>query len=88
MRLLSQLAHVELTTPLPQECLEFWTEIVGLEETTREGQSVYLRAWGDRFHHTLKLSEGPEVSLAHVAWRADGPEQLEEAVRRLTAAGA
>jgi catechol 2,3-dioxygenase len=87
MRLLSQLAHVELTTPVPQESLAFWTELVGLEETTREGQSVYLRAWGDRFHHTLKLTEGPEVSLTHIGWRADGPEQLDEAVRRLTAAG-
>ena len=63
MRLLSQLAHVELTTPVPQKSLAFWTELVGLEETTRDGQSVYLRAWGDRFHHTLKLTEGAEVSL-------------------------
>ena len=29
MRLLSQLAHVELTTPVPQESLAFWTELVG-----------------------------------------------------------
>ena len=41
--LLSQLAHVELTTPTPQASLEFWTNVVGLEETTRAGQSVYLR---------------------------------------------
>jgi catechol 2,3-dioxygenase len=87
MRLLSQLAHVELTTPVPQKSLDFWTQVVGLEETERIGQSVYLRAWADRFHHTLKLTEGPEVSLAHVGWRADGPEQLEEAVRRLSEAG-
>ena len=40
MRLLSQLAHVEFAAPVPQESLAFWTELVGLEETTREGQSV------------------------------------------------
>ena len=37
--LLSQLAHVELTTPTPEKSLEFWTQVVGLEETTRAGQS-------------------------------------------------
>jgi catechol 2,3-dioxygenase len=86
--LLSQLAHVELTTPKPQESLEFWTQVVGLEETSRAGQSVYLRAWGDRFHHTLQLSEGPEVGLEHIGWRAAGPDELEAAVERLSAAGA
>ena len=86
-RLLSQLAHVELTTPTPERSLEFWTQVVGLEESGRSGQSVYLRAWGDRFHHTLQLTEGEQVGLGHIAWRADGEAQLEEAVARLSAAG-
>jgi hypothetical protein len=48
LSLISQLAHVELTTPKPQESLEFWRDVIGLEETAREGQSVFLRGWGDR----------------------------------------
>jgi catechol 2,3-dioxygenase len=86
-RLLSQLAHVELTTPTLEQSLAFWTDIVGLEETAGEGGSVYLRAWADGFHHTLKLTEGAEAGLGHIAWRSDGPEQLQQAVQRLTAAG-
>lgn len=86
-RVLSQLAHVELTTPTPEESLEFWTGVVGLEVSATVDRSVYLRGWGDRFHHTLVLTEGSEVGLGHVAWRADGREQLGEAVRRLEAAG-
>ena len=85
--LLSQLAHVELTSPTPQASLEFWTQMVGLEETAREGQSVYLRGWGDGFHHTLQLTEGAQAGLGHVGWRAAGPEQLEQAVARLDAGG-
>ena len=85
--LLSQLAHVELTTPTPEESLEFWTDVVGLEETARVGQSAYLRAWGDRFHHTLQLTEGPETGLGHIGWRAASPEALGDAVARLEAAG-
>lgn len=88
MHLLSQLAHVELITPTPERSLAFWTDVVGLESTEAEGQSVYLRAWGDRFHHTLKLTEGHEARMGHIAWRAAGSEELQEAVARLEAAGA
>lgn len=86
--LLSQLAHVELTTPKFEESLRFWTEVVGLEQTTRVERSAFLRAWGDRFHHTLQLTEGPQTGLGHIGWRATSPQALEEAVARIEQAGA
>lgn len=85
--LLSQLAHVELTTPKFEESLKFWTDVVGLEETVRVGRTAYLRAWGDRFHHTLQLTEGSETALGHIGWRAASPGALDDAVTRLEAAG-
>jgi catechol 2,3-dioxygenase len=85
--LLSQLAHVELTTPKFEESLKFWTDVVGLETTAQVGNSAYLRAWGDRFHHTLQLTEGAETGLTHIGWRAASQQALEEAVARLEAAG-
>ena len=87
-RLLSQLAHVELITSKPEESLHFFKEILGLEETQREGQSVYLRAWGDLFHHSIKLTEGPRSAMGHAAWRAEGPEELQKLVEILQASGA
>jgi len=86
-RLLSQLAHVELLTPRPDESLWFFTEVLGLEESGREGQSVFLRGWGETFHHSLQLTEGPEPALGHVGWRSAGPEALERAVESLEAVG-
>jgi catechol 2,3-dioxygenase len=86
--LLSQLAHVELTTPKFEESLKFWTDVVGLETTAQVGNSAYLRAWGDRFHHTLQLTEGAETGLTHIGWRAASQQALEEAVARVEAAGA
>ena len=81
VRLLSQLAHVELITPTPEASLDFWTRVVGLEVSSeRVGSSAYLRGWGDRFHHTLVLTEGEQPGLGHIGWRADGPEELTEAV--------
>ena len=46
-RLLSQLAHVEIRTPAPDESVRFYTEVLGLEESGRAGASVFLRGWGD-----------------------------------------
>jgi catechol 2,3-dioxygenase len=86
-RLISQLAHVELLTPAPQESLDFLTGVMGLEETERVGQSVYLRCWGEHFHHSIVLTEAPAPGLGHAAWRAEGPEQLERAVARVEATG-
>jgi catechol 2,3-dioxygenase len=86
-RLLSQLAHVELITPKLDESVDFATRVLGLELSERTEDAAYLRAWGEFFHHTLQLSAGDAPGLGHVAWRADGPEQLERAVARVEAAG-
>jgi catechol 2,3-dioxygenase len=83
----AQLAHLELLTPRPEETLRFFSDILGLEESTRERQSVYLRAYEDFYHHTLKITEAPRPGLGHVAWRTASPQALEETARRLEAAG-
>jgi len=88
VHLLSQLAHVELVTPKLDDSARFFTEILGLQESGRDGRSVYLRCWGERFHHSIQLTEGPQAALGHVGWRSDGPDGLVEAVSRLEAAGA
>ena len=79
----SQLAHVEINTPTPQASLDFFTDVLGLQISHREGQSVWLRAWGEFFHHSLKLTDAPAAGLAHAAWRVDGPDDLEPAAQRL-----
>jgi catechol 2,3-dioxygenase len=85
--LLSQLAHVELVTPAPAESLAFFTEVLGLELTEQAGQSAYLRGWGERLHHSLKLTEGAQPALGHIGWRAAGPDALEAAAERLEQLG-
>ena len=49
----AQLAHVEVLTPKPDETLFFFKELLALEETEREGQSVYLRAYEDFYQSAL-----------------------------------
>lgn len=73
----AHLGHVELLTPRPDESMTFFTDVLGLEVTQRQGQSVFLRAWGDYERHTLKLTEAPTAGVGHTAWRAMSPEALE-----------
>ena len=85
--LISQLAHVELLTPKPDETLLFFKELMGLTETGRQGQSVYLRGWGEFFHHSLKITEGKHAGVGHSGWRADSAEALQEVVQAIEATG-
>jgi catechol 2,3-dioxygenase len=84
--LLSQLAHVELISPRPEETVRWMVDVLGLEETTREGQSVHLRGWAEWLHSSLIVTEGPEPALGHIGWRAYGPEDPELIARRLEGA--
>ena len=84
----AQLAHVEILTPKPEETLWFFKDLLALEETEREGQSVYLRAYEDFYHHTLKVTESDKAGMGHCAWRADSPQALERRVQALEASGA
>ena len=74
---LAHLAHVELLTPKPEESLNFFVNIMGMTETARRGDSVYLRGWDDYEHHTLKLTASKIAGMGHVAFRATSPEALE-----------
>lgn len=87
MPLVAQLAHVEILTPKPEETLWFFKDLLGMTEVEREGASVYLRAYEDFYHHTLKVTEFPTAGVGHVGWRASSTEALQETVRRLQAAG-
>jgi catechol 2,3-dioxygenase len=87
-RLIAHLAHVELLTPNPEESLAFFKDVIGLEVSGAEGQSVYLRGWGEWHYHSLQLTESAEPGVGHIGWRAWSPEDLEKAVANLEAAGA
>jgi catechol 2,3-dioxygenase len=86
-RLIAHLAHVEVLTPTPDASLRFYRDVLGLEVSGTEGQSVYLRGWGEWSHHSLKLTEGSQPGLGHIGWRVVNPEALDTAVAQVEAAG-
>jgi catechol 2,3-dioxygenase len=85
---LSQMAHVELLSTNLTETVRFYTEMVGMDETGRDENSVYLRAWGDYFFYTLKITQSDKKGLGNLGWRADSQEALNDCVAYLESIGA
>jgi catechol 2,3-dioxygenase len=83
----AHLGHVELFTPKPEESLAFFTTVVGLHETRRDGDSVYLRAWGDYECHTLKLTAHATSGLGHAGFRVRDAATLQALVAGLASHG-
>ncbi|MFG2532962.1 VOC family protein [Streptomyces sp. NPDC048516] len=80
---IAHLARVELHTPDPDGTLWFFKDLLGMYETRREGQSVYLRGYEDPYQWSLKITEGPEPRMDHAALRTSSPEALERRVRSM-----
>jgi catechol 2,3-dioxygenase len=83
----AHLGHLELLTPKPDESLWFFQKVLGMTETAREGQSVFLRGWGDYERHTLKLTEAPRAGIGHIAWRTVSSPALDRRARAVEATG-
>lgn len=83
----AHLGHVELLSPKPEESLWFFRDVLGMQEVTRQGQSIYLRGWGEYELYSLKLTESKQAGVAHTAFRAMSPQALERRVNALEASG-
>ena len=84
---LAHISHAELLTPRPDESLRFFIDVLGMEVEASEGQSVFLRGWGDYARYCLKLTEAPQAGLAHMSLRARSPAALERRVGAIEATG-
>jgi catechol 2,3 dioxygenase len=84
---LAKLGHVALVTPDLERSLWFFRDVIGLDETERSDDGmVYLRAWGEFEHHSLRLREGP-VGVDHFGWRTKRREDVAGFAQQLDRAG-
>ena len=83
----AELAHIEIYTPDPEGTVWFFKELLGMLESAREGQSVYLRGYEDWYHHSLKITEKAEPGFGHLALRARSRNALERRVKDLEKSG-
>ena len=84
---LAHLGPAELLTPRGEESLRFFVDIMGMEIEAEDGNSAYLRGWGDYQRWSLKLTEAETSGLGYLGFRAWSPEALERLVAAVEASG-
>ncbi len=84
---IAHLAHVEMLTPKLDASCRFFTDIMGMSVTATQGDSIYLRAYDDYEHHTLKLTANPTPGMRHFAWRTRSAEALQRRVKAIQSTG-
>jgi catechol 2,3-dioxygenase len=84
---LAHLAHLELFSPTPEARLRVFVDVMGMTESGRQGESVYLRGWDDYEHHTLKLTGAKVAGMGHFAFRTTSPEALQRRVAVIEQSG-
>jgi catechol 2,3-dioxygenase len=81
------LGRVELLTPDFEASLRFFVDVLGLDEVARDGDSVYLRAWGDYERSSLQLTASDRSGVGTISWRTTSDAALERRVAAVEATG-
>lgn len=82
-----RLSHVEIKVPDLELATAYYTEVLGLVETAREPERVYLKCWDEHQHHSVVLTYAPAYGLAHMGWKVESLDDLDFYAARLEAAG-
>jgi len=82
-----RLSHVEIRVPDLELATAYYTEVVGMYETAREPDRVFLKCWDEHQHHSLILTFAPTYGLNHMGWKVEFATDLDDYAERLDAAG-
>ncbi len=78
-----RLQHVEVRTPDLELCTAYYTEVLGLIETARDAERVFLKCWDEQEHHSVVLRAAPVYGLDHMSFKLTDYEDLDYFTERL-----
>jgi catechol 2,3-dioxygenase len=68
-----RLSHVEVRVPDLELATAYYTEVLGLLETGRDAERVFLKCWDEHEHHSVILRYAATYGLEHMASRSSTP---------------
>ena len=78
-----RLSHVEIRVPDLELATAYYSEVVGLIETAREPERVFLKCWDEHQHHSVVLTYAPTHGLNHFGFKVTDAEDLDVYQARL-----
>ncbi|MFN2485185.1 MAG: catechol 2,3-dioxygenase [Acidimicrobiia bacterium] len=82
-----RLSHAEIRVPDLELAAAYYTEVLGLIETARESERIYLKAWDEHQHHSIILNYAPTYGLDVMGWKLQERSDLDHYQERLEQAG-
>lgn len=82
-----RLSHVEIRVPDLELATAYYSEVVGLLETAREGERVFLKGWDEHQHHSVILRFAPTYGLESLGFKLQDEADLDACQQRVEAAG-
>jgi len=78
-----RIGRVELRVLDLKESVYYYTKIIGLEETGRDNERVYLKAWDEYDHHSVILKQSDTAGMDHIAFKVKDIFELEKLERKV-----
>lgn len=72
-----RLGRVEIGCPNWEKSIEYYKNVMGLLETAREEDRVYLKAWDEHDHHSVILKKTDSAGLIHLAFKCEYASDLD-----------
>jgi catechol 2,3-dioxygenase len=82
-----RLSHVEIRVPDLELATAYYSEVVGLIETAREPERVFLKCWDEHQHHSVVLTYAPTHGLNCFGFKVTDEADLDHYAVRLAEAG-
>lgn len=80
---LMRLGRVETRVLELEKAVDYYTNVMGLQETGRKDGKVYLKAWDEEDHHSLILTEADQAGLEHLAFKVRYEHELDHFEKQL-----
>ncbi len=72
-----KLGHIEFRTTDLERARHFYVNLIGLHETARDENRIYLRCTEDRQHHTFVLRQADAAGVGTIGFRVAGEDDLD-----------
>jgi catechol 2,3-dioxygenase len=82
-----RLSHVDVTVTDLDLAQAYYTEVMGMQVTGRDADSVYLKCWDEEDHHSLRLRYAPRVGFDLMSYKVQHEDDLAELEKKVSRYG-